>query len=199
MSDAKQIKNVSALYDSAAEVYDEEYEALADYQAPTIAKKFVEKYSIQSGSVLDIGCGTGKLVDYLGKNFSYTGVDISANMRPLANKKGMVTVQGDAVKILSEMNDKSFDYLFALSSLYFIENFQEFINQCDRVVRKAYFLTLEQFSEEVFQEMAGKGIQIFNNDVNIIQNPTEVLKDIYLWTRPKRTEKINGNIVFKKM
>jgi len=43
------------------------------------------KHSIDSGSILDVGCGPGNLKNYLGDNFTYTGIDISDEM---LNMKG---------------------------------------------------------------------------------------------------------------
>ena len=83
----KQRRNVTAMYDEVASVYDNDFEAKADYQAPEILINTFNKHNIYSGKILDIGCGTGKLKNYLGNKFEYIGIDISPKMVVEAQKK----------------------------------------------------------------------------------------------------------------
>ena len=82
-----QRRNVVLLYDRAAPVYDQSFEGKAEYQIPRILLETYQKYGITEGILLDIGCGTGKLKEYLGNSFTYEGIDISPAMIEEAKKR----------------------------------------------------------------------------------------------------------------
>lgn len=192
-----QHKSVKDLYNSVADKYEEELEGKAEYQAPFLLREIYKKYNIVDGVVLDIGCGTGKIMEYLGDKFSYSGIDISENMVKLAEKRGIKGYVGPVEDVIKTMEDKSVDHIIALSSLYFIEDFSGLIKEFERVARKSFLLTLEQFNPEVTTLMEGRGIQIFNHSLGLIQNPADVVRDTYLWKRPHTEDQIYGDVVFK--
>lgn len=62
-------------------------------------------YKLQSGeSVLDLGCGTGDILNYFPKGIKYFGIDIRENYISAARKKSNAGVffVGDAIKFLEE-------------------------------------------------------------------------------------------------
>jgi predicted TPR repeat methyltransferase len=192
-----QNKKVAELYDGIANVYDSEFESKAEYQVPSILKDIYRKYNINNGVVLDIGCGTGKLKDYLGSNFSFIGIDISSLMLNEAKKQGYSVFYGDAIEIIKSMDDKSVDHVVALSSLYFIEEFDTLIKNVERVARKSIFITLEQFRSEIIDMMRAKDINLYNHSLSLVSEPTEIINNTFLWKRPNTEDKVYGDIVFK--
>lgn len=78
-------------------------------------RHFIEKYFIGKGTVLDIGCGTGRTtIPLLQKGFKIIGVDLVPamieNARKIAQSKNLDIDYriGDATKL--EFDDDSFDY-----------------------------------------------------------------------------------------
>jgi 2-polyprenyl-3-methyl-5-hydroxy-6-metoxy-1,4-benzoquinol methylase len=68
-----------------------------------------------SAAILDLGCGSGALLDYLGRR-GYThacGVDISAEQVELAYRRGVNAEQHDALEYLAA-NSESFDAVLAV-------------------------------------------------------------------------------------
>ncbi len=86
--DAKAPAEVAALYDGWAETYDAEM-ARAGYRHPAIGLALLARHG-GLGPVLDAGCGTGLLGDWLGI-IGYgpvTGIDLSEGMLARARAKG---------------------------------------------------------------------------------------------------------------
>jgi len=85
-------------YGELAKYYDLQYE-WKDYDKETrVLLQLIKRYKKSSGnSLLDVGCGTGKHVERLAKEFECVGMDVSESMleRARANVKGVEFVQGD--------------------------------------------------------------------------------------------------------
>ncbi len=86
--DAKTPEGVAALYDAWADSYDAEM-AAAGYRHPAIGLALLARHA-PLGPVLDAGCGTGLLGDWLGIiGFApVTGFDLSGGMLARARAKG---------------------------------------------------------------------------------------------------------------
>ena len=192
-----QNKKVEKLYSEIAKVYDTDFSGKANYKALKMLVDIFNKYKITDGIVLDLGCGTGEISHLLKGNFSFKGVDISKPMLEIAKSRGYEVFNGDILNELKKFEDDSVDHVIALSSLYFVENFNEIIEEIERVSKKSYFLTLEQFSDETKGIMKKRGIEIVNHPKEIIKKPTEVIEDTHIWTRPNTSDEIYGDIIFK--
>jgi ubiquinone/menaquinone biosynthesis C-methylase UbiE len=191
-----QRENVANLYNEAAPIYDDSFEGKAEYQIPKILKEIYEKYSIVGGLILDVGCGTGKLKEYLGESFDYEGIDLSPAMIEQAQKRGYVGQVGAVESVIKTLPDKSVDHVVALSSLYFIRDIENLLKEFERVARKSFFVSFEYFEPETIEMMKNKGIKIYNHPNSLIRNPTEVASNTFLWKRPNTEQKIFGDIVF---
>ncbi len=194
-----QRERVTKLYNKAAPVYDERYEGEADYQVPGMLQDFYKENNIHSGLVLDVGCGTGRIVDYLGGDFTYRGIDMSPAMAIEAKKKGLEVEVGPVEDIIKRFPDKSVDHITAMSMLYFVKDFVELMKEFERVAKESIFISLEHFDDETIEMMRGLGINIYNHDSSLIDDPKEVKKNVYVWCRPENKEKIYGDVVFKRL
>lgn len=191
--------NVARLYNKAASVYDERYEGEADYQIPKILRDIYRENNIDSGLVLDVGCGTGRIRDYLGSDFEYKGIDISPLMAIEAEKKELGVEVGPIEDIIGKFPNKSVDHITALSMLYFVKDFGNLMREFERVARKSIFISLEHFDDETVGLMRGLGIHIYNHDSSTVSDPKEVRKNVYLWHRPENKEGVYGDVVFKRL
>lgn len=188
---------VTSFYDHIGSVYDEQFESKAEHESPRILADLYKEFGIVDGTIEDIGCGTGQLKNYLGSTFEYKGIDLSEEMAKIAQQKGFDVSIGPAEEIIEQIPDKSVDHVTALSSLYFFPDIKQLIKDCERIAKKSIFLTFEQFDQELINVMKEKGIQLYNHDSGIVDNPDRVIKDILLWKRPQTGQEIYGDIVFK--
>jgi predicted TPR repeat methyltransferase len=101
------IKKSGSSTRGVAPIYDTEWESRVEYSIPGYVKDIYLRRGIDAGSILDIGCGTGKLREYLGDRFTYTGIDLSESMVALATKRGYSAISGATEKVLPEPKDKS--------------------------------------------------------------------------------------------
>lgn len=189
---------VAAFYDKIADDYDELYAGKADYQLPHILRDEFVRCGFTSGTILDIGCGTGKLINLLDKGWSIEGIEISAKMAYKATDRGYKNVYyGSATDVLPLRPSKSVDHVVALSSLYFIQDLDQIIYEAVRIASKSIFVSLEQFDEETRAEsLSGFQIGRYNHSVEKFGEAT-ILKNKYLWKRPDRDKKIFGHVVHK--
>jgi predicted TPR repeat methyltransferase len=87
--DADAPERVAAVYDRWADTYDEEM-ARVGYRHPAIGLALLARHAPRGGPVLDAGCGTGLLGDWLGiLGFApVEGLDLSEGMLAVALAKG---------------------------------------------------------------------------------------------------------------
>ena len=193
-----QRSNVAAFYDHAAPEYVEALESKTEYQLPRIIREVYNKYGIKDGSVLDIGCGIGKIKDYLGPVFTYQGIDLSPGMVNEAKKNGFDAQLGPVEELIKSFGDKSVDHITAMTMLYFVKDWEGLAREFERVARKSIFVSLDQFESKLIQMMKTKGIDLYNHDASAIHDPTEVQKNVFIWKRAGTEDRVYGDIVFKK-
>jgi len=192
-----QRENVASLYNEVAPVYDDSFESKAEYQIPKILKEIYARYGIEGGHILDVGCGTGKLKEYLGSKFVYGGVDISSAMTEQAEKRDYIVHAGAIEDVIKTFPNQSVDHIATLSSLYFIKDIDNLLKEFERVARKSIFVSFEQFEPSIIEMMKGRGIDIYNHSASLIEMPTEIINNVLLWKRPNTDDRIFGDLVFK--
>jgi len=79
----------------------------------------VESLINEKSRVLDIGCGSGELIEQLEKNLNANmhGIELNSKLVSKAIAKGYNVVQGDAEKDLHQYSNKSFDYVILSQTL----------------------------------------------------------------------------------
>ncbi|MEZ6189794.1 MAG: class I SAM-dependent methyltransferase [Phycisphaerales bacterium] len=93
-------------------------------------------------SILSAGCGTGRLaVPLASLGHQVTGIDYHHDSLRIAkqnlNTAGVQAqlIEADLVKALKDFNDKSFDAVTAIESLYVIKEYEEVMDHLVRIVR----------------------------------------------------------------
>ncbi len=101
----------------------------------------VMKYCPTKGKFLDVGCGTGVVVNYLSKQSTDAyGIEISESSLKMASKR-----QGKYKLVRDEFipfTDKSFDVVGSYDVLEHVENVDTFLNECKRVLKKEGYLII---------------------------------------------------------
>ena len=89
--------------------------------------------------VLDVGCGDGTLMEYLKENkkIDIRGIEISKNNVQKCVGKGLIVIEGDAEKDLTQFPASSFDYVILSQTLQAFLNPEIVINELLRVGKKA--------------------------------------------------------------
>ena len=134
------------------------------------AAKIFHQYNYHQGSILDIGCGTGFLSELLEGNFEYTGIDVSANMLEYSAKRGYQTIHKPIETALPKIDTQSYDFVFCLGALLFVEDAQKAIEHIYRIARKAILISLDETTEEYIKNFA---VLVYDHSKITIKNAIE--------------------------
>lgn len=112
-------------------------------------------------SVIDVGCGTGMLADYLPKDNEYLGIDLNENFLRLARKHGRNVMRQDA---LTFDRFDEFDCCVIMDLLHHINpRHEEFLERVMRDIRKRVIIC-EPFEIPSRDPITRKLNQIIDND-----------------------------------
>ena len=151
MRDANKYKALSIKeFTKAAEVYDSDhagiYEMCKDDYPPILEELKKDNFE----DLLDVGCGTGPMVELLASEFPdkrYTGLDLTPRMIEVANAKGIENARfivGDAEDL--PFDDASFDAVICANSFHHYPNPQMFFDGVARVLRPGGMLVLRDYT-----------------------------------------------------
>ncbi|MGD1805018.1 class I SAM-dependent methyltransferase [Dapis sp. BLCC M126] len=189
------VNKVSAeeFYDNHATKYDDIIKKpKSNVQDLNEAVKIFHQYNHYQGSILDIGCGTGLLSELLQGDFEYTGIDISANMLEYAAKRGYKTIHKPIEKALAEIDSHSYDFVFCLSSLYFVKDAQTAIEHIYRIARKTILISLTEATDEYTKNHV---MWVYDHSKITIENAIE---DYFIigWTPPNTGIPIQTRMIY---
>ncbi|NEQ98821.1 MAG: class I SAM-dependent methyltransferase [Cyanothece sp. SIO2G6] len=125
-------------------------------------------------------CGTGSLKDLHEGEFEYTGIDIAENMLQYASERGYKTIHSPTEEALPPLEDRSYDFVFALSSLLFVEDIQTALAHINRIARQAVLLSLDDLTKDYIDNFT---VTVYNHSKVFITGA----KDDYFirgWTSP---------------
>ncbi len=94
----------------------------------------LDRYAVAGTSVLDIGCGTGAIMDFVrSKNYTVEGVDMSENALQYCRKKNLTVHHGFAEKL--PFQNSSFDVVIASDVLEHITDDAAAVQEVARVLK----------------------------------------------------------------
>lgn len=141
-------------FTKAAEIYDSGhagvYEMCKDDYPPVLEE--LKKYPFQD--LLDVGCGTGPMIELLLKEFpdrSYTGIDLTPRMIEVAQEKKLDHARflvGDSENLPFEK--ETFDAVICTNSFHHYPNPQTFMNEASRVLKNGGRLILRDYTSNKF-------------------------------------------------
>ncbi len=123
-------KAIKKSYNASAFVYDSRYRDIQFDKYKTMLKNIELKEPI-----LDLGCGTGLLKEFLGKKVQVYGCDFSENMLEIARKRGEITEVCDLNGKLP-YEDEKFATILSFTVLQNIENQNGFLKEAKRILKK---------------------------------------------------------------
>ncbi|NCB49768.1 MAG: tetratricopeptide repeat protein [Alphaproteobacteria bacterium] len=139
---------VECYYDAFADSYEDKMKELA-CQVPVLLKEVLA--SKRFDKALDLGCGTGLLVDEIFSIASdWTGVDISSKMIQKAKEKGKYTtlIESDMVSFL-EKEERTYNLIASSEGISFISEIESLFAQIyARLSSKGAFVFSFEESEE---------------------------------------------------
>lgn len=142
-----------------AEYYDLFYLGKKDYEKEAkILENIIQKLgSKKSGTLLDVGCGTGEHLKYLSSNFDCTGLDINRRMIQIAKSK----VPDAEFKVANMIDFKfrsKFDVIICLfSSIGYVQSFHNLVKTIENLFRHLNDTGLVLVEPWVFKKDFKKG------------------------------------------
>ena len=141
-------------FTKAAEIYDSGhagiYEMCKDDYPPVLQE--LKNYPFQE--LLDVGCGTGPMIELLLKEFpdkNYTGIDLTPRMIETAQTKKLAHTKflvGDSEHL--PFPENTFDVVICTNSFHHYPNPQAFINEAARVLKTGGRLILRDYTGNNF-------------------------------------------------
>ncbi|NES75363.1 MULTISPECIES: class I SAM-dependent methyltransferase [Okeania] len=189
------VNKISAeeFYDELAANYDDVLkDPKCNVQHIHEAAKIFHQYNYHQGSILDIGCGTGFLSELLQGNFEYTGIDISSKILDYAAKRGYKTIHKSIETALPEIDTNSYDFVFCLGSLLFVEDSQTAIEHITRIARQAILISIDETTEEFIKNVV---VPVYDHSKITIENAIE---DYFIlgWTSPTTGIPIRTRMIY---
>lgn len=189
----KEINVVEKYYDEIAARYDEKVKSPEfNGQYLNEVKKIFQRYNLQKGSILDVGCGTGLLSDLLEGDFEYTGIDASARMLQYASQRGYKPIYQTIEGALPEIENQSYDFVVSLGALLFVEDIQACLKHIKRIARKAIVLSLDCVTDELIQ--AGSMTIYDHSKVEFLNALEDYL--ILGWTKTPQSIPVNTRMIY---
>ncbi|MGQ9506792.1 MAG: class I SAM-dependent methyltransferase [Candidatus Bathycorpusculaceae bacterium] len=158
MNEWKKKRSIIRRYDLTAQIYDTRY---AEEQTAKI-KAALEELTIEKFAwVLDVGCGTGILFDYIaGKAEAIVGLDISKKI--LLCAKNRAKNLGNVHLILADadhipIREKAFIHIFGITVLQNMPNPTKTLEEIKRVAKENAVIIIsglkKVFTREEFEEL----------------------------------------------
>lgn len=172
-------KNVIDYYDDFAGWYERErkhgYHAMLDRLELEVIRPLAE-----GRDVLEVGAGTGLIMDGLGKApKKIVGLDISSGMLKSAVQRGFNVVQGSATDL--PFADATFDLVYSFKVLAHIPDIEKALSEMSRVLRPGGTLAAEFYNAHSIRHLAKR----IGGPGDISANRTEA--DVFCrWDTPEQ-------------
>jgi demethylmenaquinone methyltransferase/2-methoxy-6-polyprenyl-1,4-benzoquinol methylase len=176
-------KKIIEKYNSTSNFYDDRYRKIQNEKY----KLQFEKTKFKHKTLLDAGCGTGLLFEYisnmnfnnLNKNLKYIGLDISLRMlTQFTNKIKRLNHRGNSSLILGDIEnlpfrDDKFNLILSITSLQNLQDLRKGLQELIRVGKKNTAFTLSILLKQLKLEEV---ITYLNS--HMINLKTEIVDDI---------------------
>lgn len=148
---AKRFGKNSGSYDAVTPVQ----EAMARHLAETVQQEFANRAGMPS--ILELGCGTGRLTRMLGERFPgarITSLDISAAMVDAARKNypDAEFLAADAEAFVQE-HGQQYDLIVSNAAMQWFHHPQTTLARCRALLSKGGLMAFSTFGNETFQEL----------------------------------------------
>lgn len=141
-------------FTKAAEVYDSGHAGIYEMCKDDYPPILEELRKIDFENLLDVGCGTGPMIELLTKQYPdkhYTGLDLTPKMIEAANAKQLPNTTflvGDSENLPFEK--ECFDVVICANSFHHYPNPQKFFDGVARVLRPGGYLILRDYTSSPF-------------------------------------------------
>lgn len=138
MNDSSHIQDMRTVYNQIAQEFSETRKH--GWQE----WKLFEEYIPQSGKILDIGCGNGRLSEYF-PQYEYYGIDLADEFIKIAQKRypNKQFIQAEMTHLPFE--DNFFDSVFSIASLHHVNTKElrlQALSEMHRVLKKDHHLCI---------------------------------------------------------
>jgi len=118
------------------ELYEVENTHWWHWHKRAVVQSLLQKFA-SKGSVLDIGSGTGKILEELKEQgWKVAGIDGEKEAKEWSKKRGIEIALGDVSKSALPFKDNSFDAVLALDILEHLPNDANLLNEAKRIVKE---------------------------------------------------------------
>jgi ubiquinone/menaquinone biosynthesis C-methylase UbiE len=137
------MNKVTEYYDATANAYDAMHDA-GDPEHVRALERLVPRFFMDARSVLDLGCGTGRALNWFAQNradMALTGLDPSAKLLEIASRKvpNGTFHQANGEKL--PFDDGAFDLVTMTGILHHVEDSKQVIREAFRVARKGVLIS----------------------------------------------------------
>jgi ubiquinone/menaquinone biosynthesis C-methylase UbiE len=126
------------IFDDLANRYDSWFETPLGKKIFESERSCIEKLikKVEDKFAVDLGIGTGLFTKILReKGYRVIGIDISDEMLKIAKNRGFEVIKHDLNNPLP-FNDESFDFVFSMTSIEFLKNPENLVEEVYRILKK---------------------------------------------------------------
>ncbi|HEY9169190.1 MAG TPA: class I SAM-dependent methyltransferase [Lutibacter sp.] len=133
------------------------------------------KKEFKDPTVLDLGCGEGRLTAFIGEFGFVEGIELSQNAVERANKlyPHVNYLQGDV--LTHNFGEKKFDVVISQEVIEHIEEIEQYIDVCHKVLNKGGYLILTTPNKKVLESMK-EGSKWSNQPIEKVVTPASLKK-----------------------
>jgi len=156
--------NIELIYDLIAD----EFDKTRVRQWPCVLF-FLNSFP-SNASILDIGCGNGKYLNYRNNDLKMKGIDISMKLVEICKNKGFDVIKAPMTDI--PYADNTFDGIICIASYHHLDNDidrQKTLNEIHRILKNEGVALIEIWGKEQTKENANKNALNFKNKSNLVK------------------------------
>ncbi|KDQ19353.1 hypothetical protein BOTBODRAFT_51784 [Botryobasidium botryosum FD-172 SS1] len=166
--------------------------------APNVLAHFrtvIKNYDL-TGSILDLGCGTGYLRNllekYAGDQIQLTGVDLASDMCKLAMEGGYVRTEVAPVQeAIQTFGDNSFDHIVSNGCLHFLNpfDFSALLQKAFSVAARSITISVEDIPDGMCESFAARGLEYAHH-----YNHTQLMESFQIPADWRVAEALTGSL-----